>query len=225
MKLDRFRGALVVMGIAALAVGGASAVAAQTPLAAATKLASTVSVSRAASEPTSPDTDNVQSGDQIGTDAAGAEDAGGPDTDNIQEGDQTTPDGAAASPSSRRAPRRSTRPRIMAMHGRQPRPQPPRRPGGPRVRLRARPRLRPMAPVATRIPRVRTWITSSKARSSRLGLLSHRRRWDSLPAALQFPGGFTPRRRQPKRCRACGADARFAVSSGQVHSSRRRWKV
>ncbi len=104
MKLDRFRGAPVVMGVAALVAGGAGAATAQSPLAAATKASSSVSVSRAASEPTSPDTDNVQSGDQTTPDGAETttEEPTTPDTDNIQSGDQSRPDGAAASNTSRK---------------------------------------------------------------------------------------------------------------------------
>ncbi len=101
MKLDRFRGALVVMGIAALAVAGVGAASAKSPLTA-LKASSTVSVSRAVSEPTSPDTDNVQSGDQTTPDSTRtSSEPTSPDTDNIQQGDQSGPDGAAAGHTSR----------------------------------------------------------------------------------------------------------------------------
>jgi len=86
---------VVLAGAASLAVGGAAYAASGHHAAHSQKADANASMT-AASEPTSPDTDNIQSGDQTTPDAAAqvnsAAEQTSPDTDNIQSGDQTAPD-------------------------------------------------------------------------------------------------------------------------------------
>jgi hypothetical protein len=98
------RRAMVGGALAALAIAGVGATTAASSAGAAahprvSQNAVTVKAPTAAEapEPGAPDTDNVQSGDQTGPDAAGkdtgaAETPAGPDTDNVQSGDQSGPD-------------------------------------------------------------------------------------------------------------------------------------
>jgi hypothetical protein len=87
----------VLAGTATLAAGGAAY--ASSDHAAPSHTAKVKSAAMTA-EPTSPDTDNIQSGDQTTPDStanvqSAAAEPTSPDTDNIQSGDQTTPDSTA----------------------------------------------------------------------------------------------------------------------------------
>jgi hypothetical protein len=99
MKLDRFRGPALAAA-AVLLISGAGIASAGTPSAA----VSAPVAPAVQPEPTGPDTDTLQEGDQTTPDVAGSGESAaeptGPDTDTLQEGDQTTPDVAGATSAS-----------------------------------------------------------------------------------------------------------------------------
>ncbi|HKV67362.1 MAG TPA: hypothetical protein VJN72_04685 [Gaiellales bacterium] len=104
MRMPIGRTIAALGGAASLALGGAAYAASGHHAAHSQEAGANASMAAAVSEPTSPDTDNIQSGDQTTPDAAAqvksAAEQTAPDTDNIQSGDQTTPDNGTSAGSS-----------------------------------------------------------------------------------------------------------------------------